>query len=237
MQIHTVDIKNFRCFEKFSISLANITILVGENGIGKTALLAAIDKAIGPGRTYFAEEDFYKAGANSDPRSSPPIQIELTLVPSSGASDFSPEENGAFGYDFDVRPDGTVRLVVKAQHYFDVDEGDYKTQVAFVKDGNMQSPFKAKDKETLCFFLAQSLRDVERDVLGRKGLLSRLLDSIDLDTPTAQQVEELSRGIDAVIAADPRIAVFRGELLTWISRVVPLAGRGGSYASASSFQA
>ena len=224
MQIQTVDIKNFRCFENFSVSLANITILVGENGIGKTALLAAIDKVIGPGRTYFVEEDFYKADAEGDPRSSMPIQIELTLVPSNGATDFSPEENGAFGYDFDVRPDGTVRLVIRAQHYFDVDEGDYKTQVSFVKEGNVQSPFRAKHKETLCFFLAQSLRDVERDVLGRRGLLSQLLDSIDLDAPTSQQVEELSRGIDAAIAADPRIAVFRSELLTWISRILPLAG-------------
>lgn len=41
--IHSIDIKNFRCFDKLSLSgLGRINVVVGENASGKTALLEAI---------------------------------------------------------------------------------------------------------------------------------------------------------------------------------------------------
>ena len=92
MQIKSVRIENFRCFEKIKINFDKLTILIGENNIGKTALLTAIDKVLGFGRTAFEESDFYKAGKDDDPKKSVPILIEIELVPSNEAEDFSEDE-------------------------------------------------------------------------------------------------------------------------------------------------
>lgn len=43
MKIHTIAIENYRCFEEITLSLEDkITLLVGKNGTGKTAILDAI---------------------------------------------------------------------------------------------------------------------------------------------------------------------------------------------------
>ncbi len=43
MKIHAITIKNYRCFEEITLSLGDkITLLVGKNGTGKTAILDAI---------------------------------------------------------------------------------------------------------------------------------------------------------------------------------------------------
>jgi AAA15 family ATPase/GTPase len=53
--IHSIDIRNFRCFERLEIgNCRRINLLVGDNGSGKTALLEAIFLALSkrlPGRS------------------------------------------------------------------------------------------------------------------------------------------------------------------------------------------
>lgn len=47
MKIRTITIKNYRCFEEITLSLGDkITLLVGKNGTGKTAILDAIAVAV-----------------------------------------------------------------------------------------------------------------------------------------------------------------------------------------------
>lgn len=48
MQINNIAVKNFRCFENFNASLNNkLTVIVGNNGSGKSSLLDAISISIG----------------------------------------------------------------------------------------------------------------------------------------------------------------------------------------------
>ncbi|MFZ2169841.1 MAG: AAA family ATPase, partial [Methylococcaceae bacterium] len=49
MKLKKLEITNFRCFESLSIDLdEQLTVLVAENGVGKTAILDAIAIALGP---------------------------------------------------------------------------------------------------------------------------------------------------------------------------------------------
>ena len=48
MKLSRVDLSNFRCFERLSVSFASdLTVLVGNNGAGKTAILDAVAYALG----------------------------------------------------------------------------------------------------------------------------------------------------------------------------------------------
>jgi len=49
MKLKTLEITNFRCFESLSIDLdEQLTVLVAENGAGKTAILDAVIIALSP---------------------------------------------------------------------------------------------------------------------------------------------------------------------------------------------
>ena len=49
MRLKKVALKNFRCFDTLELELhPRLTVIVGENGAGKTAILDAIASALSP---------------------------------------------------------------------------------------------------------------------------------------------------------------------------------------------
>jgi predicted ATP-binding protein involved in virulence len=61
MNLKTIHLTNFRCFEKFTIDFnEGINVIVGENGIGKTAILDGIAKGIGGSPFYSVEKKISK---------------------------------------------------------------------------------------------------------------------------------------------------------------------------------
>jgi putative ATP-dependent endonuclease of OLD family len=84
LRIEKVYIKNFRCLRSVETTLDNLTVLVGRNGSGKSAVLHAIDVLFTPGANI-TEEDFF--GRNTDES----IEIEITF------KDFTLEERVEFG--------------------------------------------------------------------------------------------------------------------------------------------
>ena len=55
MRLKSITLKNFRCFEHLEVELhPRLTVFVGENGAGKTALLDGIASVFTPVLTYFS---------------------------------------------------------------------------------------------------------------------------------------------------------------------------------------
>ena len=47
MRIKTIEIRDFKCFEKYKVDFApSVTVIIGRNGAGKTTLISAIHKAL-----------------------------------------------------------------------------------------------------------------------------------------------------------------------------------------------
>ena len=63
MRLKSVTLNNFRCFESLTLELdPRLTVIVGENGAGKTALLDGIASGLTPVLTYLSSADQRLAG-------------------------------------------------------------------------------------------------------------------------------------------------------------------------------
>lgn len=83
MEITKVLIKNFRSIKETEVILGHCTVLIGPNNVGKTAILDAIRIALtrrwGSRGTGFKESDIHLPAGTTDPKTAPPINIQIEL--------------------------------------------------------------------------------------------------------------------------------------------------------------
>ena len=129
MRIQRVSIENFRCFEKFVIDLnGEPRLIIGENAIGKSSLMAAMARALGKERTFQRNDflDLEKA-----------IDIRVTL------SDLSGDQLGVFhdAADFTTPP----TLTVGAQAIWDPDTEECESFHGYPTKGYKKSKPAERD--------------------------------------------------------------------------------------------
>ena len=71
MIIKSVTVKNFRCLREATLHMGRLTVLVGENGAGKSTFLKALDLFYTPNANY-TEEDFFNRDTSQN--------IEITVT-------------------------------------------------------------------------------------------------------------------------------------------------------------
>src|SRR5579872_6955034 len=83
MRITRLHIENFRSIRRLDIELGDTTVFIGPNNAGKTAILEAVRIVLtrrwGQRGTGFTEHDVHRPGDQGDPRTLPPVQIEVVL--------------------------------------------------------------------------------------------------------------------------------------------------------------
>jgi len=92
MQITRLKIRNFRSVKNLDIELGDTTVLIGQNNAGKTAILDAVRIVLtrrwGQRGTGFTENDVYRPDESGDPKTLPPVTIQLVMEePRAGAWD------------------------------------------------------------------------------------------------------------------------------------------------------
>ena len=83
MRVTALLMENFRGIRRLELDLGEITVLIGENNSGKTAVLDALRlclRDLGPRRrVVFDALDFHLTDAAAEPASAEPIRIEITF--------------------------------------------------------------------------------------------------------------------------------------------------------------
>ena len=83
MRITRLKIENFRSIKNLDLELGDTTVFIGQNNAGKTAILDAVRIVLtrrwGQRGTGFTEHDVHRPGEHGDPRTLPPVKIELAI--------------------------------------------------------------------------------------------------------------------------------------------------------------
>src|ERR1017187_7155333 len=90
MQITKVKIQNFRSIRNLELDLNTTTVFIGPNNAGKTAILDAIRIVLtrrwGQRGTGFTEHDVHRPTETGDPKTLPPVTIEIVIEEPSQAA-------------------------------------------------------------------------------------------------------------------------------------------------------
>ena len=172
MLLKTVYVKNFRNIKEISLDCEPLTVLVGENNVGKSNLLIALYKILkmdeSPYRIRFNEDDFYLedlTGIRSNE-----IVIELTfdnLTESDRNKFVSP------GIDF-----LNNQLVIRLHAVWEPENSDAKVSLNYIRKDDPKNELgplvKSDEKKHIPFYYIGAYRDINRETKHSEGDLKQI---------------------------------------------------------------
>ncbi len=218
MKVTKLKIKNFRGIKKAKLFFSSQVVLLGDNNIGKSTILEAIDLTLGPERLFrrppVDEHDFYNGQYfDNNTQQVTKIKVEATIV------NLTEDQKRRFrDYiewwsekdkrlldsppisrtdDNDIVPALRVKFVGK----YEVDEDDFIGQTFYARsyeeDENNPKAFTKKDKQFCGFLYLRTLRTGSRALSLEHGSLLDIILRIKEIRPqmwekTIGQVKQLS---------------------------------------------
>jgi putative ATP-dependent endonuclease of OLD family len=236
MKIARLKISNLRGIKKAKLYFDGHTVIVGDNNVGKSTILEAIDLTLGPDRLskypVIDEHDFF-AGEYLDADNKPiPIEIETTIV------DLNEEQLRHFGNNIEwwdstlqvilesppaarTDEDGispALRICFKGQ--YDVDDDDFAGQTFFCSpqlDNGELNSFSKYDKRKCGFIYLRTLRTGARALSLERGSLLDII--LKLREIRPQMWEDILGQLqDVTVAEKPELGV--SDVLTSIQTAV-----------------
>lgn len=237
MRIAKLKVQNFRGIKQGEILIPSHAVLVGDNNIGKSSLLEAIDLVLGPERLarrpVIDEHDFY-AGQYIDGESKPiPIRIEVVVA------DLSEDQARHFRdhlewWDEEVQallegppPEGTDKPTVKPAlrvgftGKYDAEEDDFVGSTQFLsplKDDESYDSFKTSDKRLCGFLYLRTLRTGSRALSLERGSLLDIILRLQEDKSFKIWEDVLEQLRILPVAEKPELGI--SEILTSVQSAI-----------------
>ncbi|MDK2831392.1 MAG: putative ATP-dependent endonuclease of the family [Methanolobus sp.] len=196
MILKSAYIENFRNIKELKINFSKLTVIVGENNIGKTTVLKAINKILkmgeSPHRVRFSEEDFYLDTETNE--RSQKIVIELTF------SGLCESEKSAFvwaGINLD-NDEIAVRLEAKWEEL----NNDASVEICFIRtddlDDEKGEQISLADKKYIPFYYIDAYRNLWKEVNSSKGDLKQIFKEYNKHylKPLNEQFTQATKNID-----------------------------------------
>ena len=172
MKLRHLEIKNFRGITNLDLKLEDMTVLIGENNTGKTAILDALKFALRSVRarrgSSFDAYDFHLPNTTADPTSAPAISIRLTFregEPGEWGKQQAAKLNRAKIIQIDA--DGCATVILKVGARFDpltqefVQDWEFQNLDGSALTGLTDAAMGVLQKEVSYYYLA-ALRDATR---------------------------------------------------------------------------
>lgn len=241
MQIGRVEVKNFRGIEAGVVTLSGHTVFLGDNNVGKSTLLEAIDLVLGPERLsrrpVIDEHDFYAGKYLDEAGNAVPIHVEVIVT------DLSDEQQRHFHEHLEwwstteqkllegppaegTDADGVgaaLRLFFKGS--YDKEEDDFTGNTFFAspqfQDGSY-STFRTTDKRKCGFLYLRTLRTGARALSLERGSLLDVI--LRLQDKRVTMWEDLLQELRTLPVADKEelgIAPLLKDVQDAVRRFVP----------------
>lgn len=216
MKIKQIHIRNFRSLADVTLPLDDTTVLIGENNVGKSAVLEALRFLLSRSATRqagFDEYDFHLKDESASPKASEGITLEALFEES------RPDEwPDAITQELDpiIQTDTTsdldsIRLRVSCR--YNASSKGYENTVEFLSltgkplAGKAQSPFNFQSLlRYFPIFHLSALRDVGDEFSGRSQFWRRILKSLDLPE---DKIEDIHKRMEALnqelLQMDPKL--------------------------------
>lgn len=190
LYISRVIIENYRNFKYVDVNLDHKQVIIGENNIGKTNFLRALQLILDPSFSdedrYLDEKDFFDGLEN--PMENRQI-IEIKIY-------FSNYDNNktilAQLSDASVKENSEEKLLI-TYRYFPVEKenGDIEYQYIIFKGKNESNRFTHEDRKFINIRVIKALRDVEGEMKNtRTSPVNRLLKSYCIDKSDLKDIAE-----------------------------------------------
>lgn len=193
LYISRVIIKNYRNFKYIDAKLDHKQIIIGENNIGKTNFLRALQLILDPSLSdddrYLEESDFYN-GIEDPMENGEIIEIKIYI------SNYIHNKNILAQFsDATIREDGQEKLLITYKYFPIIQEdGQAKYEYIIFKGKNEQNRFIHSDRRYLNLKVIKALRDVEVEMKNTKASpINKILKTYSIDN---EELNEIAKKIE-----------------------------------------
>lgn len=233
MKLKDITIENFRGLRSLSLPLDGLTVLIGENNIGKSTVLEAIrlvlTRGFGVRRGQFTEYDFNLKDATATPQMAYPISIILHFAEeqeSEWPDNVVQRLNEVIQLDME---NGLNHIWLQAKGWYQEESGSFESRAVFLDAGgeelmlknNTNAPLNLLFRFVPLFFLS-ALRDASQEFGQRGQFWSGFLKAIQLPDDQRIEIEEMLRQVNtSVISANAGLTEVTNKIAD-AGRLVPL---------------
>jgi len=233
MKLCQLKIENFRGITHLELELGDTTVLIGENNVGKTAILDAIRYALRGVRhrrgCVFNAYDFHLSETTSDPTSVPPISIQLTFHEEPNGQNQKLLQRLSRAKILQVDNNGRNVVILKVGAQFDPAEQDYVQNWEFRNlTGNALT--SATDSALLIFqnevpyYYLAALRDATKHFDAKGTFWRPFLKESQLEPEMRTEIEnKLAEVNDLIISSHGSFAQVL-ERLKELQQVISMTG-------------
>jgi putative ATP-dependent endonuclease of OLD family len=232
MKLVEIDIKNFRGIKSLSIPIDRLTVLIGENNVGKSTVIEALKLVLTRGfgsirGKQFSEYDFHLNDTNATPKTAESIRIVLHFAEEQQDEwpvTITQQMNEVIQLDSTT---GLNHIWLQAKGAFNSESRSFETKLSFL-NSNMtdlilrNSTYLNLLQGFVPLFFLSALRDASQEFGQRGQFWSGFLKSINLPDASRQEIEQKLEEINtSVIGANEGL----NEVIQKIAeakRLVPL---------------
>ncbi|RMG36047.1 MAG: DUF2813 domain-containing protein [Gammaproteobacteria bacterium] len=232
MKLKEIRINNFRGIRSLHLPLDGLTVLIGENNVGKSTVLEAIRLVLMRGfgvrrGAQFTEYDFHLRDAITTPQTAEPISIILHFAEekeSEWPDAVVQQMSEVIQLDMNA---GLNHIWLQAKGSFQVESASIETKWAFLNSDGEEltlknaTPLNLISRFVPLFFLS-ALRDASQEFGQRGQFWSGFLKSIQLPDDQREKIEKMLREVNtSVIGANAGLTEVTKKIAD-AGRLVPL---------------
>lgn len=204
LYISRVKIKNFRNFRELDVKMSNKEIIVGENNVGKTNFLRAIQLILDPSLSdedrMLSESDFNDCIVN-------PMENDEEILVQIYISNYKKNKTilCTLSDATIIGDDGEEVLLFNYRFFPHIDFSGHKEYEFEIFMGNKhENRFGSKERKVLNFKVIKALRDVERELKNnRNSPIKKLLEQYSIEQNILENIaDEYKKCSDKVLHID-----------------------------------